>query len=224
MGTSPTLAVAESPMEDLLSHLPCSSVVEYKKGQIIYDADQPAANFYLVIQGKVKVSRPSGNGHEVVTDIYQADDLFGESAFLGLVRRGEQAKALEGVALMAWSAGDIEAMLLKRPKLAIALLQVLAQRVAESAGRLASFSRDTIARRLARCLIRLSERLGTPQEDGSVSMMPLTHECLAQYVGTSREIVTHSMTGFRRQGYLKYSRRAIVLHPEALRAWLRRTA
>jgi CRP-like cAMP-binding protein len=83
---------------------------------------------------------------------------------------------------------------------------------------------DNIARRLARSLIRFSDRLGTAEEDGSVRMTPFTHELLSQYVGTSREIVTHYMNQFRRQGYLKYSRKGIILYRDAFRGWLRESA
>jgi CRP-like cAMP-binding protein len=83
---------------------------------------------------------------------------------------------------------------------------------------------DNIARRLARSLIRFSDRLGTAEEDGSVRMAPFTHELLSQYVGTSREIVTHYMNQFRRQGYLKYSRKEIILYRDAFRDWLRQNA
>jgi CRP-like cAMP-binding protein len=62
------------------------------------------------------------------------------------------------------------------------------------------------------------------EEDGSVRMAPFTHELLSQYVGTSREIVTHYMNQFRRQGYLKYSRKEIILYREAFRDWLRQNA
>jgi CRP/FNR family transcriptional regulator, cyclic AMP receptor protein len=55
-------------------------------------------------------------------------------------------------------------------------------------------------------------------------MMPLTHELLSQYVGTSREIVTHYMNQFRRQGYLRYSRRGMSLYRDAMRNWLRQQA
>jgi CRP-like cAMP-binding protein len=73
-------------------------------------------------------------------------------------------------------------------------------------------------------LIRFSERLGHRAEDGSVQMMPFTHELLSQYVGTSREIVTHYMNQFRRQGYLRYSRKGILLYRDALKEWLRQNA
>ena len=112
----------------------------------------------------------------------------------------------------------------RRPRLAIALLQILVQRSMEFGHRIESFSVDNIARRLARTLIRFSERLGQRNDDGSVQMMPFTHELLSQYVGTSREIVTHYMNQFRRQGYLRYSRKGIILYRDAFKEWLRQNA
>jgi len=198
--------------------------VEYKKGQVIYNQDQPSTNIHLIIEGKIKVSRLADDGHQVVVDIYQPDEFFGESAFLNLPHRCEQATALENTKLMTWTTAEIEEIVMRRPKLAVALLQILVQRTIEFTHRIESFSVDNIARRLARSLIRFSERLGTEAEDGSVRMVPFTHELLSQYVGTSREIVTHYMNQFRRQGYLKYSRKEVVLYRDAFKDWLRQTA
>jgi CRP/FNR family transcriptional regulator, cyclic AMP receptor protein len=212
------------PLEDPLAHLPCSTIVEYRKGQIIYSQDQPSTTLYLVIDGKVKVSRVADDGHQVVVDIYQSDEFFGESAFLNLPHRCEQATALENTKLMTWTTAEIEDIATKRPRLAVALLQILVQRTVDFTHRIESFSLDNIARRLARSLIRFSERLGVEEQDGSVRMAPFTHELLSQYVGTSREIVTHYMNQFRRQGYLRYSRKGIVLYRDAFKDWLRQGA
>ena len=226
MATSPlTLALPEQrSLEDPLAHLPCSSILEYRRGQVIYDQDQPSTSIYLVIDGKVKVCRMADDGRQVVVDIYQTDEFFGESAFLSASTRDEQALALEGTKVMTWTTAEIEDLVTHRPRLAIALLQILVQRSIEFGNRIESFSVDNIARRLARTLIRFSERLGHGADDGSVQMMPFTHELLSQYVGTSREIVTHYMNQFRRQGYLRYSRKGIMLYRDALRDWLRQNA
>ena len=71
-----------------------------------------------------------------------------------------------------------------------------------------------------------SERMGQRNaEDGPVQMMPITHELLLQYVGTSREIITLYMNQFRREGYLDYSRKkGILVYGDALRDWLRQQA
>ena len=223
MATSLAFA-PQRQLEDPLAYLPCSSIVEYRKGEIIYSQDQASTTIFLVIQGKVKVSRLAADGHQVVVDIYQPDEFFGESAFLNLPHRAEQASALEEARLMAWAAAEIEDIVMKRPLLAVALLQILTQRTIDFTHRIEGFSVDNIARRLARSLLRFSERLGTLETDGSVRMSPFTHELLSQYVGTSREIITHYMNQFRKKGYLRYSRKGITLHREALRGWLRESA
>ena len=223
MASTSLLQTSSKPLEDPLAHLPCSSILEYRRGQVIYDQQQPCTAIYLVIDGKVKVSRLADDGHQVVVDIYQPDEFFGESAFLGLPQRPEQATALENTKLMTWSASEIEEIIARKPRLAVALLQILVQRTLEFTHRIESFSVDNIARRLARSLIRFSERLGVAESDGSVRMTPFTHELLSQYVGTSREIVTHYMNQFRRQGYLRYSRKGIILNREAFETWLRQS-
>jgi CRP/FNR family transcriptional regulator, cyclic AMP receptor protein len=218
---SPVTTPQSRSLEDPLAHLPCSTILEYKKGQTIYDQDQPSSSIYLVIGGKVKVCRIAEDGRQVVVDIYQADEFFGESAFLGSSARAELAVALETTKVMTWSTAEIEEISMKRPKLAVALMQLLVQRSVDFAERIESFSIDNIARRLARALIRFSERLGSRSDDGSIQMIPFTHELLSQYVGTSREIVTHYMNLFRRQGYLRYSRKGILLYRDAMKEWLR---
>ncbi|MDQ2900782.1 MAG: Crp/Fnr family transcriptional regulator [Acidobacteriota bacterium] len=222
--TSATIAQPQQVLEDPLAHLPCSTIVECKKGQAIYNQDQPSNSIYLVIDGKVKVCRLADDGRQVVVDIYQPDEFFGESAFLNLPARNEIAIAIENTKVMTWTTAEIEEVLQRRPRLAVALLQLLVQRSMDFGFRIESFSVDNIARRLARTLIRFSERLGTQIDNGSVQMMPFTHELLSQYVGTSREIVTHYMNQFRRQGYLRYSRKGILLYRDAMKEWLKQPA
>jgi CRP/FNR family transcriptional regulator, cyclic AMP receptor protein len=67
---------------------------------------------------------------------------------------------------MIWPVAEIEDLVMKRPRLAVALLQVLALSNAELNRRIESFSIDTIERRLARSLIHFSDWLGTPQRTG----------------------------------------------------------
>jgi len=223
MASSQTVAAAQNALEDPLAHLPCSGIVEHKKGQLIYRQDQPSTSIYLVIDGRVKVARLAEDGRQTIVDIYRTDDFFGESALLGLPRMPEQASALEDTKLMAWTAADIGNISQTRPRLAIALLQIVVQRSLEYGHRIESFSMDNIGRRLARTLIRFSHRLGSAEPDGSYRMAPFTHELLSQYVGTSREIVTHYMNLFRRQGYLRYSRKGIILFRDAFDECLCRT-
>jgi CRP/FNR family transcriptional regulator len=220
MATSTPCEDTRTRSEDVLAHLPISKTTAYAKGQMIYGMDTFPRSIYLVVKGTVGISHLTEDGSEVLLDIVRPDDLFGESAFLGAPRRLERADVIEKAEVMTWPVSEMEELVTKRPRLAVALLQVLAQRNADYTLRIESFAIDSIARRLARSLLRLSERLGTMEESGSVVMMPITHQMLSRYVGTSREIVSHHMSQFRKHGYVTYSRKGISLHRETLQSVL----
>lgn len=209
-------------LEDPLAYLPCSNILECRKGEIIYDRNRVASSLYLVIDGKVKINRIAPNGSVVVVDIYRPDEFFGEDSFLQNCPCGEQAQALETTKLMAWAAQEVEELISRQPRLAIALIQVFVQRSQGLRSRIEFLATDNIGKRVARALLHFANELGQLEPDGSVHMIPLTHELLAQYVGTSREVVTMHMNRFRREGYLRYSRKTIIVYVEALQEWLRR--
>jgi CRP-like cAMP-binding protein len=218
--TSSKALVSEKVLEDPLFWLPCSTIQVFRKDETIYSPDLPSRNLCLVIDGKVKICRTAETGsHTVLVDIYHADEFFGESALIGALST-ESAIALEDTQLMTWRAEEIELLSLERPKLAVALMQLLVQRAGDLERRIESFALDSIQRRLARALIRFAERLGSPAENGMVQMIPFTHELLSQYVGTSREIITQYMNQFRQQRYVLYSRQGIALNADALQSWL----
>jgi CRP/FNR family cyclic AMP-dependent transcriptional regulator len=216
------VAAPEIPLEDPLAYLPCSTVLEYRKGQVIYNQTQPSSNLYLVIDGKVRVAHCATDGKQIVVDIYQPDEFFGESVFLRLPCRAEEARALENTKVMTWTGQEVEDITARQPRLAVALLQVMVQRNMGFTQRIESLCVENIGQRIARALLRLASRMGAQEKDGSLRMIPLTHELLAQYVGTSREVVTMHMNRLRRQGYVRYSRKTIVLYRDALQDWLRR--
>jgi len=209
-------------IEDILEHLPISNTIQCRKGQVIYGPDRPSRSLHLVVAGTVAISQIAEDGRELLLEFVRPYELFGESAFLDPSRHSEMATAMERAELMTWAVSDMEDLVKRRPPLAVALVQFLAQRNADLARRIESLSIDSIERRLARSLIRLAERLGTPEQDGAVRMMPFTHVLLSRYVGTTREIVTQHMNRFRKQGYVSYSRRGILLYRGALKTVLDR--
>ena len=213
--------VAHGPgIEDVLEHLPISGTASYRKGEVIYTPDTHSGKIYLVVAGKIGISRIAEGGREILLEIVPQDELFGESALLNIPHRPERAVALEESKLMSWSVSDMEELIMKRPRLAMGLLQILARRNANFIGRIQSLAVDPIERRLGRSLLGLSEHLGSTEADGSIRMMPITHEMLSRYVGTSREVVTQQMNRFRKSGYVSYSRRSIQVHQDTLKAAL----
>ncbi|MDR3700814.1 MAG: Crp/Fnr family transcriptional regulator [Candidatus Sulfopaludibacter sp.] len=207
-------------MEDALMYLPRRGVTGYTKGQIIFEEHNPSKGLHLVVQGRVKVFIPLDNGAQTVVDIFTTDDFFGEHALLGDSQLPERAVALDPVSLMSWTSQEIEEQVERQPRLGVALLQMLVKRVLDYEERLQSFAVDKTPERVVRSLLRFADRLGTRSEDGAITIPPLTHQILSEFVGTSREIVTFHMNHLRQKGYLRYSRKGIQIYVEALREHL----
>jgi CRP-like cAMP-binding protein len=217
----PTMKAATREREDALVYLPRKGLVEYRRGQIIYDEDHPSGGLYLVVHGRVKVSITVEDGSQTVTGIFCGDDFFGECSLIGDTNHQERATALETATLMSWTATEIEEQIERQPKLGMALIQMLVGRCLDFEERLQSLALDKTPERIARNLIRFAERIGTRGADAAVRIPPFTHQVLSEYVGTSREMVTFQMNHLRQQGFLRYSRKGIEVFAEALEEHLR---
>jgi len=214
-------AATESRFEDPLTYLPRKPLQEFARGRVIYDQQQPSGNLYLVLSGRAKVATTSEDGCQTIVRIVPSEGLFGESAMLGKEARPEQAVALETVNLMAWTASEIEQQIEREPKLGIALAQCLVERCIELQDRIESMAFYKTPERVAIALMQLAGSLGQTMPDGMVRVPSLTHHVIAEFVGTSREIVTFQMNRLRRLGMLQYSRRSIDVNTAAVEESLR---
>ena len=201
--------------DDPLSLLPRTSVRTYNKDEVIYRTGDRGEALYLVIEGRVKVSRVAKNGREVILEFCEKDDLFGEAGFSGS-RGAEQATALDRTSLMMWPLPELERLMMRTPALGPALLRVVGKKIEAAYRRVESLNLDPINRRLAKAMLRLAGHRG----QGTVHIAPTTHEQLAHYVGTSREIVTQYMNQFRRENLLQYSRQGIEVDVAAIEKYL----
>jgi CRP/FNR family cyclic AMP-dependent transcriptional regulator len=207
--------------EDPLTYLPRKPVQEFAKRRVIYDQHQPPDSLYVVILGRVKITTTADDGFETIGRIVSAEGLFGESALVGAPNRMESAVALDNVSLMAWTRNDIELQIEREPRLGIALAQYLVRQCIELQDRIESMAMYKTPERVTLALIQLAGSLGTPLPDGLTRIASLTHHTLAEYVGTSREIITFQMNRLRRLGMIRYSRKSIDISVPAMEAALR---
>jgi CRP/FNR family cyclic AMP-dependent transcriptional regulator len=195
--------------EDPWTYLPHRPVQDFPKGQLIYGPHQPSSSLYLLLRGLVKVTYLGDHGGESIARIIRNDGLFGESCLIGDRPHGEAAVPLEGVTLMAWTSGEIEQHVEREPRLGLLLMQHLIHQSIGLQDRIENSASYKTPERVMLAIMQLANDLGTVMSDGSLHLPSLTHHTIAEYVGTSREIVTFQMNRLRRLGMLKYSRKYI---------------
>jgi len=219
MGTALTHVV--TPIDDPLAYLPNKGSVEYKQGSVIFDETTVADRIYLVIKGLVGINIRSSHDTPLLLGLCPPDTFFGEAGLISLTHTQQRACALQDCVIMSWSSWEIDREVERQPRLGLAMTQVLTSMCLELQERLQGLALDKTPERVIWALIHLCKKLGVPQENGSLRITGITHETIADYIGTSREIVTCNMNLLRDQHLIDYSRRSISVHKMALEEHLR---
>jgi CRP-like cAMP-binding protein len=204
--------VSTAAVEDPLTYLPRKPVQEFTRRRVIYDAQQPTGCLYLVILGRVTVRLNSEDGYQTIARIVCAEGIFGESALIGPSVREESAVALDDVTVMAWTREEIENQIEREPRLGLALAQYMVRQCLELQDRIESLAVHKTPERIMLALAQLAGSMGTLMPDDATRIPAITHHTLAEYVGTSREIVTFQLNRLRRKGCLRYTRKYIDVY------------
>jgi CRP/FNR family transcriptional regulator, cyclic AMP receptor protein len=207
---------------DALNYLPSTRIIAFPRRSVIYEPTRPASRLYLLLSGRVKILITSSTGVQMLLRVATAEEFLGECALVP-VENGlrESAVVMESAQLMSWTAEEVEERIEQEPRLALALCEYFGRNNALVRDRITTISSCTTGPRVMTALVELSRSIGAPTPQGALRISGLTHQAIAEYVGTSREIVTSEMNRLRRLGYVSYSRLHTDIYTSALSEWMR---
>lgn len=161
----------------------------YDRGQVIFSEEETGQTMYLVVSGRVKVSRWLVSGREVILAFHPAGDYFGEMALIdGKTEPATVTAVTASVILSLDRARFLE--MLRRPPFALALLQELCKRCRDAWKQIELLTHEAAESRVRMVLHHLCEQSGVATPEGTRIDVPITHRELASIAGVSRETVT----------------------------------
>ncbi len=182
------------------------------RAEIIYAPGEPGEAAYLVRRGRVKISRLSSDGREITLCLCHPAELFGEEALFLDAPRACQAQAMEESALYALPRELLLRFMRQEAHFALALGRLIGQRREQAEDQVEDLAFRDVGARLARFLIHLASQQGVALEDGRTLLNTrLTHQELANCVGTTRETLTLTIDRFRSDGWIHFEGRMIAL-------------
>jgi CRP/FNR family transcriptional regulator, cyclic AMP receptor protein len=179
-------------------------------GANIFREGEPADSLYVLKKGMVRLISLSDQGRETILHILTPDEVFGE-LFLSEEKRPFTAIATQDSLVTIISQKSFVELLSAVPIVALNFIRLLSKRLATVERGLAEFSHTWSYHRLARVFLHLSEKYGQEVPGGTLINVRLTHEDLANLIGTSRETVTTQLSKFTRMGLLKREARHFVV-------------
>lgn len=193
----------------------------FTKHANVYNAGDRGDHIYVIERGRVKLRMLSASGKECLLAIHGAGDVFGELCLCESgAERLETATAMDdGTTLKAVPSAALLAVLHEH-QLWSALVQYLAVRIARQQHIITSLVTVDCEHRLAEALLLLARTVGTSDTRSTRIEPRLSHEELAQIVGTTRPRITGFMKKFRSLGLVRTTpRNALVVQEAKLAAY-----
>jgi len=183
--------------------------LSWAAGDVLFTAGAPADHLYVLASGRVKVSRPTAGGREIVVDLLTPGDLFGTLTTLGEPTYPETTQALTTTCALRIDPTAFRAVLTEHPQVALRALDDVAARLARARSDLGHHSTDTVAQRVAATLLRLADKLGQERagDGGTLLQIPLSRADLAGMTSSTPESVSRVMSQLRKDRTIDSGRR-----------------
>lgn len=188
-------------------------------GQMVFRADDPPDRVFLVEQGLIKVFSLAPQGEQITLWFCGPQESFGAGGIAGIGAQSVFAQAVGHCVVGVMKRGDFEQVIGQYPELALNIIRLVSGRLRLATDALVESIACTPDQRLARVLLRLACQCAQPTEQGLAFQLRLTHQELAQMVGSSRQTVNRVLGQYTAQGVLSVSERRLLIHqPELLAA------
>ncbi len=190
----------------------------FKKDTMILIEEEVGSTMFVILNGRVKISRISDEGREVILSILVDGDFFGEMAILDGQTRSANAVTLEETQMMVIRRDNFLHILQKFPQVAINLLKELAHRLRRSDAQIKSLSLQNALGRVASTLLRIADDSGIIKMGRvEISHLPPQQD-LANMAGTSRETISRVIKSLNQLGYVeKHGSKLIILSYDRFR-------
>jgi CRP-like cAMP-binding protein len=179
----------------------------YQPDEVIFLEGEPCAGLFVVHSGHVKIYKASPEGREQILTIIGPRDSFNDVAVFDGGPNPASAQAMDAIELCIIERPTLVSLFDRHPKLAQAVVAVLAARCRMLVGMVEDLSLKSVAGRLAKLLL--------DQAAQGQDAVPLTRQQMAARLGTIREMVSRALRELEDQGLVSRDGRQIVITDRA---------
>lgn len=196
-----------------------ATVTEYRRRRLIYIPGDPGDAVYFIGEGRVKISRVTSDGKELTIAYRTQGEVFGELCVLDGGPREEMAETADPTVALAIPRERFDRLVAEHLPLAYAFARQLMERRQALERRIEDLIFRDVNSKLAELLLLFAERNGIADPRGTLIGTKVTHQEMANLIGSTRETVSLTLSQFRRKKLIiTESRRVIVVDKEGLQA------
>ena len=180
----------------------------FAKNTILFSKGDQSDALYIICSGKAKAVIHDENGREIVIATFGAGEYFGEISFLDGEERSATVMTREPTEMLVINRNDFKDLLFSNPDAVLHLLKELLKKIRKATGQVENLAFMDVYRRIS----SLFDDLATPQDNEWLIEDKLTHQEIANMVGSSREMVSKILKQLQVGGYISIDKKRITIH------------
>jgi len=184
---------------------------KFSKKEFIFAEGDPSEWLYIVKTGKVKITKLSNEGKEIILEIISPHEMFGGIAVVRGFPYPANAVAMEDCEVLKISRKNLLSSMDKLPNLMYCMAMNIGDRIKGTHETLKSIALEKVESRIASLLIKLSEKSGERVPEGVAINMKLTKQDIAEMVGTTVETSIRTISKLTKAGLVVSKAGKIVI-------------
>jgi CRP-like cAMP-binding protein len=214
-----SVALCDASAETLAKLLPATKIGTYRARQVVYLPGDRATGVHVLGNGRVKISKVTRDGKELTLAYRTTGDFFGETCLLDGGPREEMVEAMEPCTTVEIEQAALDKLLQANAAVAYQVARTLIARRRDLETKMEQLIFKDVGSKLAELLLRLGSEHGVENKKGLVLGLKITHQEMANLIGSTRETVSLTLSQFKRKGFIQTEgRRVILADREGLRA------
>lgn len=194
-------------------------VERFERGKTVFFPGDPAERVYFLMKGAVKLSRVYEAGEEITVALLRENSVFGVLSLITGQKsdRFYHAVAFTPVELLSAPIEHFQRSLKENPELSRLMLQGLSSRILQTELMIETLAHRDMASRLVSFLLILCRDFGVPSLNGITIDLKLSHQAIAEAIGSTRVTVTRLLGELRQDEMITITKKKITVHnPVAL--------
>lgn len=184
---------------------------EIRRRRVIYLPGDPGTSVYFVNGGRIKISRVTRDGKELTLAYRGPGEIFGELCLVDGGPRQEMAEAMENALVTELPLEEFLRMLAAQPSMGLQLAKILCERRRDLESKVEDLVYRDVNAKLAELLLQFGKEYGVDDARGTLVAVKITHQEMANLIGSTRETVSLTLSQFKRQQLITTDGRKIIL-------------
>ncbi|MGX9367295.1 Crp/Fnr family transcriptional regulator [Desulfoplanes sp. PS50] len=190
---------------------------EFRPKEVLFREGDPAREFFLVLDGHVKLSKMHSDGTETIVRYITPGQITAAISLLQDRKYPATACSVDTCRLVVWKKKDFERAMRSHPQLAINMMEIMAGRLFDVQDRYQELYREQAEFRISKTLLRLMEQSGRETPEGILIDFNLSRQSLASYAGTTQYTASRILSNWESKGWIVSGReRVTIVSSEAI--------